>query len=296
MRIVVTGARGQLGSSLAEVLEGDHPILLDRAAFDLDDPEAAEAAVRAHQPEVVLNTAAYNLVDRAEENSEAAFRTNAFGPRALARACADAGALIVHFSTDYVFRGDAVRPYGEADRPEPESVYGDSKLAGEESVRSQAPLHLVIRTCGLYGRRGEGGKRGNFVDTMLRLAAEGKKIRVVSDQTVAPTATADLARKVVELLGRWEKSRSEDLLGLYHVTQAGQVTWHDFAREIFRLRGIEADLEPITTEAYGAKARRPRYSILAHEHLRRLGMDDMRGWREALAEYLGWGLSPRTGT
>lgn len=296
MRIVVTGARGQLGRSLAEALEGDSPILLDRAALDLDDPEAAEAAVRAHHPEVVINTAAYNLVDRAEEDAAAAFRTNAFGPRAVARACADAGALMVHFSTDYVFGGDAVRPYGEADPPEPESVYADSKLAGEEFVRSQAPLHMVIRTCGLYGRRGEGGKGGNFVDTMLRLAAEGKKIRVVNDQTVAPTATADLAKKVAELLRSWEKSRSEELLGLYHVTQAGEVTWHGFAREIFRLRGIEADVEPIPTEAYGAKAKRPRYSILAHEHLRRLGMDDMREWRGALAEYLSAALSPRTGT
>lgn len=283
--IVITGARGQLGQELAGLLADRSPTALDRGDLDIGDPSAVEARLRELEPEVVLNTAAFNFVDAAEERIAEAFAANAAGPYALARACSAIGALLVHFSTDYVFGGDARCPYGEEDAPSPRSAYAASKLAGELLVQSTCPLHMVIRTAGLYGA-GAGEKGGNFVSTMLRLGAERKTIRVVADQRTAPTAAGDLARKVVELLDGWEQSHSSDWLGLYHVTNAESCTWVEFATEIFRLRRLDVVLEPISSNQYGAKAERPAYSVLAHRHLARLGLDDLRDWRKALADYL----------
>ena len=285
-RIVITGARGQLGRELAGLLAERSPVALDRVDLDIADPAVVETRLRELEPDVVLNTAAFNLVDAAEERVEEAFRANACGPYALARACRGIGSLLVHFSTDYVFGGESRRPYGEEDTPSPRSVYAASKLAGEGLVRSICPLHMVIRTAGLYGAGGEGGKGENFVETMLRLGAERKAVRVVDDQRTTPTSARDLARKVVELLDGWGKSRSPDWLGLYHVTNAESCTWLEFAAEIFRQRRLEVTVEPISSAQYGAKAERPAYSVLDHRHLASLGLDDLRDWRQALADYL----------
>lgn len=285
-KIVIIGARGQLGAELERTLEPHAPLCLDRAALDVRNSEAVGARIRELRPDVVLNTAAYNHVDRAEDEAEEAFRVNAYAPLALARACHAANALLVHFSTDYVFGGESTTPYREEDTPSPRSVYGASKLAGEHLVRAATPLHVVIRTSGLYGFRGRGGKNGNFVETILRLAAEKKTLRVVNDQVVSPTSAADLTRKVVALLDRWERGRSQDLLGLYHVTNAGSCSWYEFAAEILRKSGLDACLEPVASVDYGARATRPAYSVLAPGHLARLGLDDMRDWRDALGEYL----------
>jgi dTDP-4-dehydrorhamnose reductase len=286
LKTVILGARGQLGAALQSTLADFDPICLDHAALDICDAKAVDLRIRELRPDVVLNAAAYNQVDAAEDEAERAFRVNALAPRDLARACSAAGALIVHFSTDYVFGGDSDIPYREEDLALPRSAYGASKLAGEQFVRSEAALHVVIRTSGLYGLHGQGGKGGNFVETMLGLGARKTKIRVVNDQVLTPTSAADLAAKVVEILERWEQSRSQDLLGLYHVTNAGSCSWYQFASEIFRRSHVEVDLEPISTAEYGARAERPRYSVLAHGHLKRLGLDDMRDWRAALADYL----------
>jgi dTDP-4-dehydrorhamnose reductase len=290
--IVITGARGQLGRALASVLADRGPVALDHGNFDVADADAVERRIAALRPEAVFNTAAFNRVDDAEELAEEAFRTNALGPRALARACRQHGALLVHFSTDYVFAGDRTTPYAEEDSPAPRTVYGASKLAGEQSVRSEGPLYIVIRTSALFGSSGRGGKGTNFVDTMLRLAAERSTLRIVDDQRVSPTSAVDLAVKSVELLERWQTTRSADVLGLYHVTNTGSVSWCEFAREIFRRRGLAVAVEPISTAEYGARAPRPAYSVLACRHLERLGLDDMRAWQEALEAY----LNPRTGT
>jgi dTDP-4-dehydrorhamnose reductase len=185
-----------------------------------------------------------------------------------------------------VFSGDARVPLGEEDPPSPRSAYGASKLAGERAVAAEGPRHMILRTCGLYGSRGAGDKGGNFVDTIRRLAAERGTIRVVDDQRVSPTSAADLAVKAIEIVDRWLVTRAADLLGLYHVTNAGSCSWYEFAREIVRLSGLDAAVEPITTTQYGARAPRPAYSVLARRHLGRLGLDDLRSWREALAEYL----------
>jgi len=285
-RIVITGARGQLGRALGRVLAPRHPTALHHGELDIADADAVERTLDALRPEVVLNTAAFNRVDDAEEQSDDAYRINAEGPQALAKACNRLGTLLVHFSTDYVFAGDGREPYGEDDLPAPRTVYGASKLAGERAVQRDSTLHMVIRTCGLFGAGAGGGKGTNFVDTIVRLAAERTMVRVVDDQQVAPTAAIDLAHKTVELLERWSATRDESLLGLYHLTNAGSCSWYEFAREVVRSIGASLVVEPISTAQYGARAPRPMYSVLARRHLDRLGLDDLRPWNEALADYL----------
>ena len=289
LRIAITGAGGALGFELARALAPRSPEALDRGALDVTDGPAVTARLRDLRPDVVLNAAAYNRVDAAEDEPAEAFRGNALAPLNLARACREVGALLVHYSTDYVFGGEASEPYDEDARPLPLGVYGVSKLAGEHLVRATLAEHLVIRTCGVYGRH---APHGNFVATMLRLARSGKPVRVVDDQVVAPTAAADLAEKTVEVLDRWERTGSRDLLGLWHMTNAGSCTWHGFAKAIFEEAGLDVDLAPTTTEAYGARARRPSYSVLARHHLRRVGLADLRPWRDALREHLAGGVSP----
>jgi len=277
--IAVLGSQGQLGRDLVPRLPGDvRP--LTRADVDLDRPETVAAYFAAHRPDVFVNCSAYNLVDRAEADPDAAFRVNAWGVRALAAACVQAGAKLVHVSTDYVFGLDAdrVEPLTELDAPGPLSNYGLSKLAGEYLARTHCPRHLVVRTCGLYGAWGSGGKGGNFVETMLRVAAQGKPLRVVHDQHCTPTYAADLADALAKLI-------AADALGLYHLTSAGATTWHDLAAEAFRRAGVAADLTPIPTAEYPTPARRPAYSVLDCGKAAALGVT-LRPWQDALAAYL----------
>ena len=187
--------------------------------------------------------------------------------------------MLVHFSTDYVFDDPQRKPFVETDTSSPQSIYALSKLAGELIVRRYAQKYFLIRTCGLYGRTGSGGKGGNFVKTMLRLARAGKPIRVVSDQVLTPTSTKDLAEKLAPLL-------HTNKYGLYHMTNTGECSWCDFAAEIFRLAGLTPDLQPTTSAAFGAKARRPAYSVLDNLAYRNAGFADFRPWQEALADYL----------
>lgn len=285
MKYAVLGAAGQLGRDLCRCLSGD-VIPLTRADADLDRPGAVRAALEGLHPDIVVNCAAYNHVDRAEDAFDAAFAVNARAVRELALVCRDLACVLVHFSTDHVFGLDAARcvPYAEGDAPGPVSVYGMSKLVGEFFVRSLCPRHLVVRTCGLFGSRGSGGKGGNFVDTMLRLAAAGQPLRVVTDQVCTPTATADLAAAVVALL-------KVGACGLYHLTNAGSCSWHAFAQTIFELAGVRADLTAIPSAAFAAKARRPAYSVLDNGAGRALGVA-LRPWQEALAAYLRAGGYP----
>ena len=280
MKYVVLGSAGQLGRDLCPRLPGE-VIALTRETTDLTRPESLCAALTDLRPDVVINCAAYNLVDKAESESATAFAVNAWGVRDLALVCRDLGCVLVHFSTDYVFGLDEKRamPYAETDAPGPVSVYGLSKLAGEYLVRSLCPKHFIIRTCGLYGVWGSGGKGGNFVETMLRLAGQGKPIRVVADQVCTPSYTVDVAAATAGLIqtGKY---------GLYHVTNAGAVSWHEFARMIFELAGVTANLTPITSKEFGAAARRPSYSVLSTTAYETLGLPKMRSWREALAAYL----------
>jgi dTDP-4-dehydrorhamnose reductase len=255
---------------------------LTRDSIDLTRPETVRSVLPGLRPDVVINCAAYNFVDRAESEPHVAFAVNAWGVRELARVCAELNCTLVHFSTDHVFGLDPERrtPWAESDAPGPVSVYGLSKLAGEYLARALCPRHLVIRTCGLYGFGwGGGGKGGNFVETMLRLAGQGRPLRVVADQVCTPSYTADVAAATVELLRRGRP-------GLYHVTNSGACSWHEFARAVFELTAVRVDVAAITSREYGAAARRPAYSVLAPTAMEALGLPPLRPWREALAAYL----------
>ena len=280
MRIVLIGNGGQLASDLLPLLKERYEVVsLGHAELDLCDHAAVRARLDRDRPELVINTAAFHRVDHCEEAVSEAFAVNALAVLNLARWCDRHDAALMHFSTDYVFAGDVASPRGEADLPGPLSVYGASKLTGEYLVRQACARHFVVRTCGLYGRAGSSGKGGNFVETMLRLGRKGEPVRVVADQIVGPTATADLARKLVQVLERGD-------YGLYHVTNAGACSWFEFARAIFELANLRVDLTPISSKQFGAAARRPAYSVLRHDHLAALALDDMPTWRDALARYL----------
>lgn len=280
MVVLVLGARGQLGRDLVPRLSG-RVVGLGRAEIDLTDAAELRRVLTEQRPDVVVNCAAYNHVDRAESEPEAAFRVNAWAVRDLATICRDLGCLLVHFSSDYVFGLDSSRaiPWTPDDAPGPVSVYGLSKLAGEYLVRSICPGHLVLRTCGLYGLHGVGGKGTNFVETMLRLAGQGRPLRVVSDQVCSPSYTVDVAETTAALLRVGAR-------GVHHVVNPGGCSWYEFARTIFELEGISADLSPIAAAEYGAAARRPTYSVLDVESLTRIGVPAPRPWAEALQAYL----------
>jgi dTDP-4-dehydrorhamnose reductase len=280
-RCVLLGAASQLGFDLARTfhLPGEL-IRLARADLDITDATAVERTLRALQPTHVLNAAAYNLVDQAEDDRDTAFAVNARAVGTVAEVCRALGATLVHFSTDYVFDGRQRRPYREDDAPGPLSVYAESKLAGERLALDCCRQAFVVRVCGLFGvGRSRTAGRTNFVETMLRLACEGRAIRVVRDQILSPSYTRDIAPKVWRLLARGTP-------GIYHLTNAGQTSFYDFAREIFRLSGLAPDLTAVTAAEFGARARRPAYSVLARERLAALGEDDLRPWPDALAAYL----------
>ncbi|HEY2252840.1 MAG TPA: dTDP-4-dehydrorhamnose reductase [Planctomycetaceae bacterium] len=279
MRILLIGAGGQLGTALTARLHGEL-IPVGRDALDIADAAAVTDVLARSRPELVINTAAYNFVDRAEEERDRANDVNAVGPKNLADSCGTLNIPLVHVSTDYVFGHDAERhtPYTERDLPGPLSEYARSKLAGETCVREAWPKHYVLRTCGLYGRASSPGK-GNFVETMLRLGRERDAVSVVDDQCCTPTSTADLADAIARLI-------TTDRYGLYHATNAGSTTWCGFATEIFRQAGLKVDVKPITTAQFGAKAPRPAYSVLDSSKLAAAIGRPMRPWQEALADYL----------
>ena len=280
MKVAVLGSQGQLGRDLCPRLPGD-VVPLTRADIELTKPASIAPALRAVRPTVLVNCAAYNFVDDAETDPAPAFAANAWGVRELARACHAIGCKLVHFSTDYVFGLDATRtePFTELDPPGPVSVYGLSKLAGEYLVRSTHPDHLLIRTCGLYGVWGTGGKGGNFVETMLQNATEAKRLSVVNDQHCTPSYTADVATTTAALIRAGAS-------GLFHVTSGGSCTWHEFASEIFRQAGVSADLGPTTSAKYKRPAKRPPFSVLSNAKLATAGVAAPRPWQEALAAYL----------
>lgn len=273
MRWLVTGAGGMLGADLVPALRaaGHEVTAAARGALDVTDLGACRAAVAGH--DVVVNAAAWTAVDEAESREGAAFAVNAGGAANLARACRERAARMVHVSTDYVFGGDAHRPYDEDAAVAPRSAYGRTKLAGEWAVQALCPRSWVVRTAWLYGAGG-----GNFVATMARLAAERETVDVVDDQRGQPTWTVDVAAAVVRLVGAGAP------YGVWHATSAGETTWFGLTRELYGLLGLDPDrVRPTTTDRFPRPAPRPAYSVLGHDRWDRAGITPLRDWREALA-------------
>jgi dTDP-4-dehydrorhamnose reductase len=278
IRVVVLGAPGQLGSDCVEAFAADDVVGLGHDDLDIADTDAIRATLERLKPDVVVNTAAFHNVPRCETSPDLAFSVNAVAPLNLARACTELGARLVHVSTDYVFDGSKKAPYVEEDRPAPLNVYGMSKLAGEHAVLAEG-RHQVVRSSGLYGLRPCRAKGGNFVDTMFRVAAERPEVRVVDDEVLTPTFTRDLAAQI-RLLAL------DGPPGLYHVTAGGSCSWYEFARAIFDLGGLTTPLAPTSSTNGSGQVRRPSYSVLDNAALARLGLDRMRPWRDALADYM----------
>ncbi len=276
MKILLIGREGQVAYELRRTLAClGEVIALERNSelpADLADPDSLRKAVREVRPALIVNAGAYTAVDKAEQEAELAFRVNGEGPGVLAEAALAAGAGLIHYSTDYVFPGDSASPYGEDAPVGPLSVYGKSKLAGEEAIRQVGVPHLILRTAWVYGRRGQ-----NFLLTMLRLMREREVLRVVDDQHGAPTWSRLIAEATALLVGRTTfEGRFEpaDFSGTYHLTCGGRTSWHGFAERIREL-GIErgllsescARLEPIPTSGYPTPAHRPEFSVLSNAKL-----------------------------
>jgi dTDP-4-dehydrorhamnose reductase len=274
-RWLVTGARGMLGQDLLAVLgeAGEEAIGLARAELDVTDEAAVGAAVRHCRPDLVVNCAGWTAVDEAEAQAEAALAVNGTGAAHVAAACAAAGAGLVQVSTDYVFAGDARRPYAEGAATGPRTAYGRSKLAGERAVLRLLPgTGYVVRTAWLYGAGGP-----NFVRTMMRLESEQPAVDVVDDQCGQPTWTVDVAGQIVAL------ARSGAPAGVYHATSSGEATWFEVAREVFRLAGADpARVQPVTSSAFARPAPRPAYSVLGHDRWAAVGLEPIGDWRLAL--------------
>jgi len=279
MRIVAFGAWGQLGADLAHAAAGRHELIRPtHSDADVTDAGAVERVVGEHRPDAVLNAAAFHKVELCEEDPEQSFAVNALGALHVARAARDSGARSVFVSTDYVFDGENPHGYAEDHPVAPLSVYGVSKAAGEMAVRTASPDSLIVRGSGLFGHAGSSGKGGNFVETMLAKAEAGEAISVVDDQIFAPSCTRDMAARILLLLERRVPP------GIYHVANTGSCSWYTFARTIFELAGIDANLSP--RPAGEQAVRRPRSSILLDTKSGRLGLPACRPWPEALGWYL----------
>jgi dTDP-4-dehydrorhamnose reductase len=266
------------------VLPPADTVALARRDLDLRDGAAVAARLAAHAPAAVLNAAADQRVDAAEDDPAEAVAVNALAVATLARACRSLGAVLVHVSTDYVFDGRAGRPYHEDDPPHPAGVYARSKVAGELLAQALAPRHAIVRTAGLYAAGGSAQKGGSFVDRVLASAREGKRLRIVADQVTAPTWARDVATALARLVPRLVRDQAPS--GVYHVTNAGACSWYEFALAALAAGGVEATVEPITTAELAARAPRPAYSVLANTRLAALGEPPLRSWQEALAAYL----------
>src|SRR5262249_46959010 len=247
---------------------------------DIGDGIAVGSVLGALRPDVVVNTAAFHNVPRCETEPERAYALNAVAPRRLARTCTELGARLVHVSTDYVFDGAKRAPYVETDRPMPLNVYGVSKLAGEHEVLGAGGNHQVVRSSGLYGIRPCRAKGGNFIDTMYRVAAQQPEVRVVDDEILTPTFTADLAAQIRVFALEGEPGPTPD-------TKQGSCSWYEFARAIFDLGRLATPLAATSVKAQAAPVRRPVYSVLENAALAAAGLDRMRPWREALTDYMG---------
>lgn len=281
MRIVIVGAGGQLGSDLVEVLQqsSEEVIPLTRQDLDITDPRSMRGKMTQLGPDVILNCSVFHPVDECEKDPASSFAVNAIAVRELGMLAHDIHAAMVHFSSDYVFDGQLGRPYTEEDATTPASVFGVSKVAGEHLLRQVLPEHYIIRTSGLYGLVGSRVKRGNFVETMLRLGTQNGRVRVVDDLRMAQTSTRNLAKQVLALI-------QTEHYGTYHASDHGDYSWYEFALKIFELSGMKVEVTPVSWREMPAVAPRPPYSVLENGHLMKLGLDRMQTIDVALQSYL----------
>src|SRR5438552_10905875 len=271
VNLLLTGRNGQVGSELQKILQPT--VATDHAALDLADADALRRVVREIKPDVIVNAAAYTAVDKAESEPELAMRINGAAPGVLAEETKRGGALLVHYSTDYIFDGTKGSPYVEDDAPNPLGVYGRSKLEGEVRIRGSGCRHLIVRTAWVYGQG------SNFVHAILRQAEKGAPLRVVNDQLGAPTWATDIATVTAGLL-------AAQVEGTFHASAAGAASWYEVALEILRLAQRRAEVRAVSTAEYGAKAPRPRYSVLDNSKLRGAGIAPIDEWRARLAVHL----------
>lgn len=270
MKVLVAGSGGQLGIELTKLMpeKGHEVVALGHKDLDVSDAESVKRALESHEPDLILNSAAYTDVDGCETETEAAYRINSLGPRNLAQYGERLGCELLHVGTNYVFDGASESPYGPDSLPNPISVYGRTKLAGEEYVKSLSSRWYVVRSAGVYG---EGH---NFVRTMLRVGGERDSLKIKSDEFISPTYARDLAEGVADII-------DSGMYGIYHVTNAGSCSWYEFAQEIFTLSGTEVEVAPVASSEYPLPAPRPANGVLSP-----LGSLELRHWCEALADYL----------
>ncbi|WP_123042237.1 dTDP-4-dehydrorhamnose reductase [Cohnella candidum] len=273
--VVVTGAGGQLGQELVSLRRpGVTFIGLDREQLDITDSSSCRQVMERINPDAVIHAAAYTAVDLAESEPEKAYLINVTGTRNMAEATESVGAKFCYVSTDYVFDGRGKQPYGEDDRTGPQTVYGRTKLEGEQAALAACSRTFVVRTSWVYGKYG-----ANFVHTMLKLAETRPSLTVVNDQTGSPTYTLDLARFLTDLV-------LTELYGVYHASNSGTCTWFQFAQAIFEESGKSVQVLPCTTQEFPRPAPRPAYSVLGHDAMERAGFEPMRHWRQALRDFL----------
>lgn len=275
LTVVVTGAQGQLGRDMVELLQAQgHEVHgFGREELDITNAEQAGALLAAIRPDAIVHAAAYTKVDQAEIDREEANRINGDGAKNIAEIAESLGAKLVYVSTNYVFNGQGQHPYHEDENTDPINVYGQSKLAGELAVKQYCSRFFVVRTSWVYGLHGN-----NFVKTMLKLSEEYPKLAVVSDQIGCPTYTQDLAAVIAELV-------QTEKYGTYHVSNSGHCSWHEFAEAIFEFTDRAVSVTPIPTSEFPRPAKRPAYSVFAHQALAENGFRPMRHWKEALAEF-----------
>lgn len=277
MKLMITGSSGQLGKELVKQcnLIGHEVIGVTHDQLDICNRQQVDELFSVEQPDVIINCAAYNQVDKCEEEQayRIAYQVNVVGVQNLACSAQRFGKSLVHLSTDYVFDGTKRNPLDETERTNPLNRYGYTKLMGERAALTHCERSYIVRTAWLYG------DGGNFVKTMLRLARERDTLSVVDDQHGTPTSTVDLSKTILALI-------ETNAFGLYHATNEGACTWYEFAREIFQRMGCHVEVRPVTSEEYASRAIRPKYSVLYNANLNRLGINLFRDWQDALAEYL----------
>lgn len=280
-RVAIFGSQGQLGQELAATFaaRGYEVAAFERASVDVTDREAVHRALERNLPQVVVNAAAYNQVDRAESEPAVAVEINALAVRNLAIGCRRVESQLVHYSTDYVFDGQAEQPYREEDPPHPLGAYAVSKLAGELYAQAYLDRPLILRTSGVFGPAGRHTARGNFVELMLRMAVEGQAIRVVEDHVASPTYAPALAERTADLVER-------RATGVFHVGGGTPISWYDWAAKIFAAADVEARLKPTNEREYPTAARRPKFSALSNAKMEALGIAPMPSLDAAIRGYL----------